>query len=263
MVIKGIDGSAHEKYPTAGGVMLLSKLSGSLDDIGEHRSAAWFRQIGDGLQKGLHRKQEFEACRSILGPKLSTVGKYQRTKVGFGAQDRCMGIRYYAYAFDSNQTEKALADPFTVIGVDPLADAWGLQPGFQRGVTDFRQSLPERDFLNLDKAWPHLQRLTAPRFSGATARAAYRMFEGQVTYGDGGLSWRAWVRVLPPHDVALIARDLATVNERHMEALLMGTYPPGEELESEVAYATAYLNKAKDFVRAAASDGRGFAYTIR
>ncbi|MCZ2404501.1 hypothetical protein IV498_15270 [Paenarthrobacter sp. Z7-10] len=57
-----------------------------------------------------------------------------------------MGIRYYAYAFDSDQTEKALVDPHTVIGFDPFADALGLEPGFAQGVTDFRQSLPERGF---------------------------------------------------------------------------------------------------------------------
>ena len=139
------------------------------------------------------------------------------------AQNRGMGIRYYAYAFDSDQTGKALADPFTVIGSDPLADAYGLEPGFRQGVTDFRQSLPERDLLYLDKAWPYLQRLTAPRSSGAAARAAYRMFEGQVTYADDGFTWRPWVRALPPHDVALIARDLETINDHDIEAGLSGT----------------------------------------
>lgn len=88
-----------------------------------------------------------------------------------------MGIRYYAYAFDSEQTENALADPLSVIGSDPLADAWGLEPGSSGGVTD-RQSVPERDLLYLDKAWPYLQGLTAPRPSSGAARAAYRMFEG-------------------------------------------------------------------------------------
>src|SRR5690606_16864602 len=112
------------------------------------------------------------------------------------AQNRRMGIRYYAYAFDSDQTGKALADPLTVIGSDPLADAYGLEPGFRQGVTDFRQSLPERDLLYLDKAWPYLQRLTAPRSGGAAARPAYRMFEGQVTYADDGFTWRPWVRAL-------------------------------------------------------------------
>lgn len=90
--------------------------------------------------------------------------------------ESAMGIRYYAYAFNSDQTEKALADPLTVIGSDPLADSLGLEPGFTVGVTDFKQSLPERDFLYLDKAWSQLQRITAPCPSGGEARVAYRMF---------------------------------------------------------------------------------------
>jgi hypothetical protein len=174
-----------------------------------------------------------------------------------------MGIRYYAYAFDSDQTGKALADPLTVIGSDPLADACGLEPGFTQGVvTDFRQSLPERDLLYLDKAWPYLQWLTAPRSSGAAARAAYRMFEGQVTYADDGFTWRPWVRALPPHDVALIARDLETITGHDIKAGLSGAYSPGQLLDSELAYATAFLYRASGFVHAVASDGRGFAYMI-
>lgn len=139
-----------------------------------------------------------------------------------------MGIRYYAYAFDSDQTGEALADPLTVIGSDPLADAYGLKPGFRQGRTDFRQSLPERDFLYLDKAWPYLQLLTAPRSSGAATRAAYRMFEGQVTYADDGFTWRPWVRALPPHDVALIARDLETATDHDIKAGLSGAYSSGQ-----------------------------------
>jgi hypothetical protein len=178
------------------------------------------------------------------------------------AQNRRMGIRYYAYAFDSDQTGRALADPLTVIGSDPLADAYGLEPGFRQGVTDFRQSLPEREFLYLDKAWPYLQRLTAPGSSGASARAAYRMFEGQVTYADDSFTWHPWVRALPPHDVALIARDLETVNYHDIKASLSRPYSSGQVPESEVAYTTAFLDKARGFVYAAASDGRGFAYMI-
>jgi len=177
-------------------------------------------------------------------------------------QNRRMGIRYYAYAFDSDQTRKALADPLTVIGSDPLADACGLEPGFTQGVTDFRQSLPERDLLYLDKAWPYLQWLTAPRSSGAAARAAYRMFEGQVTYADDGFTWRPWVRALPPHDVALIARDLETINGHDIKAGLSGAQSSGQLLDSELAYATAFLYKARAFVHAVASDRRGFAYMI-
>lgn len=178
------------------------------------------------------------------------------------AQNRGMGIRYYAYAFDSDQTGEALADPLTVIGSDPLADAYGLEPGFRQGVTDFRQSLPERDLLYLDKAWPYLQRLTAPGSSGAAARAAYQMFEGQVTYTGDGFTWRPWVRALPPQNVALIARDLETINDHDINASLSGIYSSRQVLESEMAYATAFLDKARSFVHAAASDGRGFAYWI-
>ena len=173
-----------------------------------------------------------------------------------------MGIRYYAYAVDSEQTGKALADPLTVVGSDPLADAFGLEPGFTQGVTDFRQSLPERDLLYLDKAWTYLQRLTAPSSPGASVRAAFRMFEGQVTYAADGFTWRPWVRALPPHEVALIAQDLETISDHDIKASLSGFYSPGQGLESELAYATAFLHKATGFVHAAASDGRGFAYMI-
>lgn len=173
-----------------------------------------------------------------------------------------MGIRYHAYAFDSDQTEKALADPLTVIGSDPLADTWGLEPGFTQGFTDFRQSLPERDLLYLDKAWPYLQRLTAPRSSGAGARAAYRMFEGRVTYTDGGFTWRPWVRALPPHEVALITRDLETISDHDIEAGLDGFCSSRQALESELAYAVQFLHRARVFVHAVASEGRGFAYMI-
>lgn len=100
-----------------------------------------------------------------------------------------MGIRYYAYAFDSHQTARALANPLTVLRSDPLAHALGLEPDFTEGVSHLRQSLPERDFLYLDKAWPYLQLLTGPGSAGAGARAAYRMFEGAVTYRDGGWTW--------------------------------------------------------------------------
>ena len=173
-----------------------------------------------------------------------------------------MGIRYYAYAFDNDQTEEALADPLTVIGSDPLADALGFEPGFTQGVTDFRQSLPERDLLYLDKAWQYLQRLTAPRSSGAGARAAYQMFEGQVTYADDGFTWRPWVRAIPPHEVALIARDLETISDHDIEAGLDGFCSSPEVLESELSYTTQFLHRARGFVHAVASEGRGFAYMI-
>ncbi|MFS0717289.1 hypothetical protein ABC337_12995 [Arthrobacter sp. 1P04PC] len=173
-----------------------------------------------------------------------------------------MGIRYYAYAFESDQAAKALADPRTVIGSDPLADAFGLERGFIQGSTDLRQALSERDFLYLDRAWPYLQRLTAAPSPGAAARASYRMFERHVTYADDGFTWQPWVRALPPREVALIARDLEAINDHDINAALDGSCSSGRSLESEVAYAAAFLHRAKVFVHAAASDGRGFAYLI-
>ena len=172
-----------------------------------------------------------------------------------------MGIRYYAYAFDNEQSAKALADPLTVIGSDPLADVLGLEEGFTQGFTHFRQSVPERDLLYLDKAWSYLQRLTAPPASGARARPAYRMFEGHVTYSEHGFAWRPWLRTLPPDEVALIARDIETIGDREIEASLDGCCA-SQLLESEVAYATQFLHRARNFVQAVASEGRGFAYMI-
>lgn len=178
------------------------------------------------------------------------------------AQNRHLGVRYYAYAFDSDQTEQALADPLMVIGPDPLAYTLGLEPGFTHGVTGFRQSLPERDFLYLDKAWPHLQRLAARHSSGAGARAPYRMFEGQVTNTDGDCTSRPWVRALPPHEVAHVAWDLEMISDRDIEAGLGGFCSSSQSLESELAYATQFLHRARDFAHAVASEGRGFAYMI-
>ncbi|EMY35487.1 hypothetical protein D477_004202 [Arthrobacter crystallopoietes BAB-32] len=173
-----------------------------------------------------------------------------------------MGIRYYAYAFDKDQAEKALADPLTVIGSDPLADAWGLLPASIQGVTEGRQPLPEHDFLYLDKAWPYLQRLTAPPTPSAGARPAYLMFEGDVTYTDCGLSWHPWLRTLLPPEVALIARDLEAISDHEIEAGLGEISSPHQSLKSEVAYATDFFHRAKAFVHAVASEGRGFAYMI-
>lgn len=173
-----------------------------------------------------------------------------------------MGIRYYAYAFSGDQTDKVLADPLTVIGPDPLADALGLEPGFTVGVTGLKQSQPERDFLYLDKAWSQLQRITAPRPSGGEARVAYRMFEGQVSYSDGGFAWHPWVRVVAPDEVALIDRDLATISDRDIEAGLNGLDTSAEAAKSELDYAAQHLHRAKVFVHVVASAGRGFVYMI-
>jgi len=169
-----------------------------------------------------------------------------------------MGIRYYAYAFDSDQTGKALADPKSMIGSDPLSDAWGVEPGSMMGIVGSVPALPERDFLYLDKAWRFLQRATAPRRSDATPRVAYQMFEGQVDFDDDGCSWRPWVRALPPDAVAAVARDLEHISDGDIIASLS----PGTSLDADAAYAAEYLHRASRFAAAVAADGRGFAYII-
>lgn len=63
-----------------------------------------------------------------------------------------MGIRYYAYAFDADRTAEALASPRLFLSSDPLADAWGLERGARCGAATFRQAVPDRDMLYLDKA---------------------------------------------------------------------------------------------------------------
>src|SRR5699024_1047701 len=103
-----------------------------------------------------------------------------------------MGIRYYAYGFDAEMTEAALANPLSVISEDPLADAWGMPRGAHLAVTNFEQSVPTTRMLYLDKAWSAMQALTAPNLPGEAPRPAYRMFEGRVTMD--GYGWLPWAR---------------------------------------------------------------------
>lgn len=171
-----------------------------------------------------------------------------------------MGIRYYAYAFDRAQTERALADPRGFIADDPLADAWGFQPGAQLAVTDFEQAVPARDMLYLDKAWSTLQRLTEPGPLDDEPRPAFRMFEGQVTQCDGG--WHAWVRALTPDEVVVIARDLAAIDDGQARARLREIDRFGRDPDGEVDYGMHHLAKARAFASTLAAEDRGMAYLI-
>ncbi|QHF23858.1 DUF1877 family protein [Rathayibacter sp. VKM Ac-2804] len=162
-----------------------------------------------------------------------------------------MGIRYHAYAFDADQTERALADPRSVLSDDPLADAWGMPNGAVTACTDFRRSVPEGDMLHLDKAWSALQTLTAPRSPGQPPRPAHRMVEGRVTVR--GMGWDPCVRAVPPDEVAEIADDLIALRAEVEEQL--AEHPEGE-------YARQCLDRAVEFTTEVARSGRGFAYLI-
>lgn len=171
-----------------------------------------------------------------------------------------MGIRYYAYAFDADMTERALADPRSVISDDPLADAWGLPHGFTSGATDFDQSVPKRDLLYLDKAWPLLQALTAPGGDEREPRPAHRMFEGRVTSTDAG--WEAWVRALAPVEVGDIARDLSTIDAEEALTGFREAARFSVDPDAEARYGEQYLDAARSFVSQLAAEGRGMVYMI-
>ncbi|MFI2563097.1 hypothetical protein [Paenarthrobacter sp. NPDC018779] len=169
-----------------------------------------------------------------------------------------MGIRYYAFAFDGDMTDRVLADPRSVMSSDPLADAWGFEPGAEVGFPTFEQSIPERDMLYLDKAWRELQAFTAPSRTGADARPAFRMFEGEVTMHYDG--WESWIRVLPPMDVPAIAQDLSDITDAELGNWLQGSLR--FQRDSNVSYAVGYLQRARAFVNDLAASDRGFVYLI-
>lgn len=171
-----------------------------------------------------------------------------------------MGIRYYAYAFDREMTKQALANPQSILAADPFADALGLEPGFSVGVTNFKQAVPERDMLYLDKAWRPLQILTAPTSPDAEVRPAHRMFQGDVTFS--GMESTPCVRALPPDDVVSVARDIGQITDADVESRLQGTSESSRGLAEELSYALEYLRRAQTFVANLVSSDRGMVYMI-
>lgn len=169
-----------------------------------------------------------------------------------------MGIRYYAYAFDADQTERALADPDSILSTDPLADAWGLEPGAVLSVMTGVQAVPHRDMLYLDKAWRHLQALTAPP-GDVVARPAHRMFEGDVAWSDIGHA--PWVRTLVPDEIPRISRDLAVIREEEI-ARLPEIVPVHHDRKEEIAWVNHLLGRAREFMASLAADRRGMVYLI-
>ena len=170
-----------------------------------------------------------------------------------------MGIRYYAYAFDSDRTEQVLADPHCILSSDPLADAWGMEPHAELSTATFKQVPPLRDMLYLDKAWPALQSLTRPSAESSATGASYRMFEGTVTMH--GMGWDPWVRSIVPEDVPAIRDDLLAIDEARVRAWAR-TWHRGHEAAAELPYVLDYLRRAQRFVEGLASDDRGLVYLI-
>lgn len=171
-----------------------------------------------------------------------------------------MGIRYYAYAFDANQTDQALADPRSFLSADPLADAWGFEHGATICTPTFEQAVPHRDMLYLDKAWRHLQCLTAPAEPDLIAGHAYRMFEGEVVMNDMG--WEPWVRTLTPLDVLAVAGDLENISDEDVELRLRESRFFDRDFEGEFDYVVNYLRQARTFTANLAAEGRGMVYKI-
>ena len=169
-----------------------------------------------------------------------------------------MGIRYYAYAFDADQADHALADPRAFISSDPLADAWGFEPHATVAVATFEQRTSGRDLLYLDKAWWDLQALTGPTRPTEPVRPAYRMVEGQPALSEDGWSWTPWVRALDPAEIRLIAQDLAELTAEVARDRLRRE----GATEDDADYVVHYLERARSFVGGLAREGRGMAYLI-
>lgn len=125
-------------------------------------------------------------------------------------------------------------------------------------VATFAQVVPKRDMLYLDKAWPALQALTRPTPDDGVVRAAYRMFEGDVTMHDMG--WDPWVRTILPEEVPAIRDDLCAIGEARLQARILGGR--SGRAEDELRYTLDYLRLAQGFTESLAMDGRGFVYLI-
>ena len=156
-----------------------------------------------------------------------------------------MGIRYYAYPIAAEDYETALEDPCPFHGSDPFADAWGS-----------RDARPE--MLYLDKCWHELQQMFGPN-SGASARPAFALVEGQVTHVEMG--WIPYERALSPREVQEIASDIATVGDDDIRKF-MAQRPSRSDDEQEFSYVQQFLGEAQHFVTRLANDGRGLVYMI-
>ena len=114
--------------------------------------------------------------------------------------------------------------------------------------------------LYLDKAWRHLQCLTAPAEPDVIARPAYRMFQGAVVMNDMG--WEPWVRTLTPHEVVAVASDLENFTDEDLELRWRESHFVGSDLDGEFDFVVSYLRQARTFMANLAAEGRGMVYLI-
>lgn len=173
-----------------------------------------------------------------------------------------MGIRYYAYPLDTEMTEQAVADPYCAFSRDPLADAWGLEPGAAVSRMDPERVSARPEMLYLDKAWRHLQILTMPASRGSAARPAYRMVEGDVTMERAWWGWEPWLRAVRPEEMPGIVEDLESIERTGVASLLREKAFLGPDPEQEIGYAGEYFLQALEFATAMRDNGQGLVYMI-
>lgn len=166
-----------------------------------------------------------------------------------------MGIRYYAYAYGTVQTDCVEQDPPGIVVDELIADAWEFESDDAVSTLTGEQRLPERDILYLDRAWMHLQRVTAPQ-NGEPIRPAHRMFQGEPSWAG-----RPVERTLSPQAVVEISADLALVIDDEV-AERVRAQPCFGDPDGEVDYVLDHLARAREFVKELVRSGRGMIYMI-
>ncbi|KYH46019.1 hypothetical protein AZH51_10215 [Branchiibius sp. NY16-3462-2] len=172
-----------------------------------------------------------------------------------------MGIRYSAVAFDAHLSDIARESPYRVYRRDPFDRLKGIGclPTCDHSSRDWHE--PCRGCLLLDKAWRDLQMLTEPEWPEA-ARPAYRMFEGDVTYGTDWSEEFPWVAAIQPEDVPAIRDDLLTLGVDDFAPAVQRRRRNSDPVTDCFDYEVMFLEHAKKFMTWLAEDGRGMVYLI-
>lgn len=161
-----------------------------------------------------------------------------------------MGIRYLAVSIDNDDYERIKAGPCVTCGSRPHPrddDDYGYdEEGYSPPAT-----------LDLDKTWRYLQSVLRDRPSAA-------LVEGHVTHTSRG--WISHQGLLSPQEVEEVAVDFSQVTALDVRNCLTENAHRGfgldDRLERDIEYVTHYLPAAQNFVREAASAGRGVMYYI-